>query len=123
MEQDRHNENISQDEEASLIKDLVDKATGPGDFNRLNDKDVDGADVMDLPQRTINNITSTDDEFEEDEEDDHEFHEAYTKGHALPFFLRELHDITLVRRVKVCGVIVRRSYPFGNYLRFWLPSE
>ena len=69
MEQDRHNENISQDEEASLIKDLVDKATGPGDFNRLNDQDVDGADVMDLPQRPINNITSTDDEFEEDEED------------------------------------------------------
>ena len=70
MDQDRHNENISQDEEANLIKDLVDKATGPGDFNRLNDQDVDGADVMDLPQRPINNITSTDEEFEDDDDNE-----------------------------------------------------
>ena len=68
MEQDRRNENISQDEEASLIKDLVDKATGPGDFNRLNDADVDGADAMDLPQHSRNNIGTTDEEFEEDED-------------------------------------------------------
>ena len=45
MDQDRLNENISQDEDASLIKNLVDKATGPGDFNRLNDEDVDGVNV------------------------------------------------------------------------------
>ena len=40
MDQDRLNENISQDEDASLIKNLVDKVTGPGDFNRLDDEAV-----------------------------------------------------------------------------------
>ena len=67
MDQDRLNENISQDEDASLIKNLVDKATGPGDFNRLNDEDVDGVNVIDLPERSINNIAATDDEFEDGE--------------------------------------------------------
>ena len=68
MDQDRLNENISQDEDASLIKNLVDKATGPGDFNRLNDEDVDGVNVIDLPERSINNIAATDDEFEDGED-------------------------------------------------------
>ncbi|PZC45755.1 MAG: hypothetical protein DK302_000529, partial [Chloroflexi bacterium] len=56
MDQDRVNENISQDEEASLIKGLVDNATGPGDFNRLNNEDVDGADLINLPDRSLGNV-------------------------------------------------------------------
>ena len=57
MDQNNQNENTSQNEDASLIKDLVDKATGPGDFNRLNEEDVDGGvDVMDLPQHSSRNI-------------------------------------------------------------------
>ena len=68
MDQDRLNENIGQDEDASLIKDLVDKATGPGDFNRMEDEGGDGVDVMDLPERAINNIPATEDEFEDEED-------------------------------------------------------
>ena len=68
MDQDRLNENISQDEDASLIKNLVDKATGPGDFNRLDDEDVDGVNVIDLPERSINNIAATEEEFEDEED-------------------------------------------------------
>ena len=33
MDQDRLKENIRQDEDASLIKNLVDKVTGPGAFS------------------------------------------------------------------------------------------
>ena len=75
MDQNNQNENTSQNEDASLIKDLVDKATGPGDFNRLNEEDVDGGvDVMDLPQPSSRNVVAREeeDEDEEDEEDEEE---------------------------------------------------
>jgi RNA polymerase primary sigma factor len=70
MDQDRVNENISQDEEASLIKGLVDNATGPGDFNRLNNEDVDGADLINLPDRSLGNVAGGEVDEDEDDEDD-----------------------------------------------------
>jgi hypothetical protein len=70
MDQDRVNENISQDEEASLIKGLVDNATGPRDFNRLNNEDVDGADLINLPDRSLSNVAGREEEVEGDDEEE-----------------------------------------------------
>ena len=110
MDQDRLNENIGQDEDASLIKDLVDKATGPGDFNRMEDEGGDGVDVMDLPERAINNIPATEDEFEDEEDGSNGEEDSNEEGQS-----REDESAVLEKMDKKAEEVALKEAEWSNY--------